>query len=211
MPRKLAVVTGANREDGIGYEIVRGLLRADMDVILTSRDAAAGDRAAASFGDDARVAARRLDVSDAASVAALAAHVRDDRGGVDVLVNNAGLAFAFEDATPFADQARRTVDVNYYGTKRMIEALAPLLRPGARVVGVSSSAGQLGSAWGADRRARIEAAATTSDLDAIAEAFVAAAAAGDHRAAGFPGTAYGASKASGAGVRLFHRTPDVRR
>ncbi len=40
-------------------------------------------------------------------------------------------------------QAKNTVRANYFGTRRVCEALFPLLRPGARVVNVSSSAGWL--------------------------------------------------------------------
>ena len=85
--------------------------------------------------------------------------------------------------------------MNYYGTRRMLEAFRPLLREGGRLVGVSSSAGQLGG-WSPDLRGRMLAEdLTLAQLDAIAEEFVAAAAEGGHRAAGFPGSAYGASKA----------------
>lgn len=193
MPRRVAVVTGANRVNGIGYEIVRGLLKADMAVVLTSRDAAAGEAAAASFKDD-RVTAAVLDVGDASSIAALAATVKRTLGGIDVLVNNAGVAFPIESKVPFGAQARQSIDTNYYGTKRMIEAFAPLLRPGARVVGVSSAAGKLSSSWSDDRRAALLAASSPADLDGVAEAFVAAAEKGEHRKRGFPGTAYGTSK-----------------
>lgn len=44
---------------------------------------------------------------------------------------------------PFSVQATETIRVNYFGTLRVCEALFPLLRPNAKVVNVSSSAGHL--------------------------------------------------------------------
>jgi len=46
--------------------------------------------------------------------------LQQSAGGIDILVNNAGMSFPIQDKTPFNEQARRTVDVNYYGTKRML-------------------------------------------------------------------------------------------
>ena len=58
-------------------------------------------------------------------------------------MNNAAIAFKQAATEPFGHQAEESVRVNYWGTKRACEALFPLLRPGARVVNVSSLAGML--------------------------------------------------------------------
>ncbi|CAE8626166.1 unnamed protein product [Polarella glacialis] len=196
---QVALVTGANRSPGIGNEIARGLaqkLPAGSTVILTSRDRAMGLEAEAGLKEEGlNVVFQQLDVCDAASVEALQAFVSTTFGGLDVIVNNAGLAFPMADPTPFPEQARRTVEVNYYGTKRVIESLRPLLRPGFCLVGISSTAGQLGSSWSPALKQRLLAEdLTVAGLDAIAEEFVAAAATGRHKDLGFPGTAYGTSK-----------------
>lgn len=187
----IAVVTGANRVNGIGYECVKALLAADpsMRVVLTSRDAAAGRSAAESLHDE-RVTAQQLDITDEASVTALASSL----DSIDVLINNAGFSFPMETETPFSEQARITIDINYYGTQRMIETLAPRLTPKARVIGVSSTSGALAN-WSESKRERLLAADTVEALDAIAEEFVAAAKNGEHKTRGFPGSAYGTSKA----------------
>ena len=181
---------------GIGYEIARGLalrLPEGSKVILTAREAQMGLEAVAKLKEEVKdrveVLFHQLDIAESKSVEALEPFV-SKLGGLDVLVNNAGLAFPLNDSTPFHEQARRSIDVNYYGTKRMLTTLK--LKPGARVIGISSSAGTL-SGWSPDFRQRLLDASVT-ELDAVAEDFVEAAASGTHRERGFPGSAYGTSK-----------------
>jgi NAD(P)-dependent dehydrogenase (short-subunit alcohol dehydrogenase family) len=145
------VVTGGNR--GIGREVCRQLAERGYHVLLTSRDAVSGRAAAATLaarGLDVR--AHPLDVTDAASVGALADHVEGALGGADVLVNNAGLPVA-EDADVLAvgiDDFRAAMETNVYGPLRLLQALVPaMLRCGyGRVVNVSSGAGQLATMAG---------------------------------------------------------------
>src|SRR4051794_16598444 len=87
---RTALVTGGNR--GIGYEICRELAAAGHTVILTARDARAGDRAAASLTDDGLdVRAEQLDVSDPVGVADCARRLAAASVDIDVLVNNAAI------------------------------------------------------------------------------------------------------------------------
>ncbi|MCU1361154.1 MAG: dehydrogenase, short-chain alcohol dehydrogenase like protein [Ilumatobacteraceae bacterium] len=79
-----AVVTGA--ASGIGVETARALASSGAEVTLAVRDAAAGQRVAASIGPTVRVAA--LDLSSPSSVAAFVAAWD---GPLDMLVNNAGV------------------------------------------------------------------------------------------------------------------------
>ena len=76
-----ALVTGANR--GIGAAIAQGLAAQGLEVIVGSRDLAAGQTIANQIGAQAIA----LDVSDPASIAQAVA----DAGPIDVLVNNAGI------------------------------------------------------------------------------------------------------------------------
>jgi NAD(P)-dependent dehydrogenase (short-subunit alcohol dehydrogenase family) len=63
---RVVLVTGANR--GVGRELARQLaLRGDA-VVLTARDLATAQRAAAALGGHERVLARRLEVTDPASI-----------------------------------------------------------------------------------------------------------------------------------------------
>lgn len=148
MNQKIAVVTGANR--GIGLEICRQLAQQSVHVILTSRDAAQGQAAQqklAAAGLD--VAFHPLDVTDADSIAQLAAFVRQTYGRLHILVNNAGIFIDDRHSllTVDMDVMRRTLAVNTFGPLRLVQALAPLLRQSGqgRIVNVSSGMGELSS------------------------------------------------------------------
>ncbi|BAS76023.1 (+)-neomenthol dehydrogenase [Oryza sativa Japonica Group] len=146
--RAVAVVTGANR--GIGYEAARQLATHGLHVVLTSRDAARGRDAteqirAAAGKPGVSVEWRQLDVTDAASVEGFATWVERTHGGVHVLVNNAGVNFnrGADNSVEFAEQV---IETNYFGTKRMIEAMMPLMITsphGGRIVNVSSRLGRV--------------------------------------------------------------------
>jgi short-subunit dehydrogenase len=58
--------------------------------------------------------------------------LRQNHGGLDVLINNAGFAFPGASTEHPAVQADKTIGVNYYGTKRISDLLIPLIRPGGR-------------------------------------------------------------------------------
>ena len=148
----VVVVTGANK--GIGLAIVRTLctsLGADATVVLTARNQTLGEEAVASLRRDglSNVVFCQLDITKPDSVAAAKLWVEKtvEGGAVDALVCNAGFAYKVSATEPFAEQARNTVDINYYGTKRVMDAFLPLLqkRKGAegRVVCVSSRAGRM--------------------------------------------------------------------
>jgi NAD(P)-dependent dehydrogenase (short-subunit alcohol dehydrogenase family) len=82
---------GANR--GIGHELARQLaLRGDA-VVLTARDLTKAERAAAAHPGRDRVLARRLDVTDLASIEQVAADLDRLYGRLDVMVNNAAIHY----------------------------------------------------------------------------------------------------------------------
>lgn len=135
------LITGANK--GLGLETARRLVAAGHTVHLGSRDAARG-RAAAE-----RIGARfvQLDVTDDASVAA-AVRAVEAAGGLDVLVNNAGVQRemgADRDVIGAADLTaevmRGTFETNVFGTVRVTHAFLPLLRRSANPVVVNVSSG----------------------------------------------------------------------
>lgn len=181
----LALVTGANR--GLGREVCRQLHDRGYRVILTARDPARGREAAAELG----VEFRRLDVTDPASVTRLADDLRAAHPeGLDLVVANAGIALQGFDGRVAAE----TVDTNYFGVLRVVEALLPQLRPRARLVLVSSGSGQRDLLSPA-LRARLDLDRLTRDeLSALMRQFVADVQAGRHTEAGWPSTAYGTSK-----------------
>jgi NAD(P)-dependent dehydrogenase (short-subunit alcohol dehydrogenase family) len=183
-PQPTALVTGANR--GLGLEVSRQLARAGYGVILTARDAASGKAAAEAFS--ARF--RPLDVTDPASIAALAAALTKDGATLDVLVNNAAVALdGFN-----AEVARKTIDANVYGPLRVTDAMLPLIPEGGTIVMVSSGVGELSGLPQALRQRFTAPDLTREGALDLAEAFVDAVARGRYREAGWPGSAYRVSK-----------------
>ncbi|WP_409495884.1 SDR family oxidoreductase [Amycolatopsis sp. cmx-11-12] len=130
------LITGANK--GLGRETARRLIADGHTVYLGSRDAGRGRLAAEELG--ARLIV--LDVTDDASVEA-AAKTIEAEGGLDVLVNNAGIEIrpvpGAADLT--ADELRSTFETNVFGTARVTHAFLPLLRRSAAPVVVNVSSG----------------------------------------------------------------------
>ncbi|MBL7255714.1 SDR family oxidoreductase [Paractinoplanes lichenicola] len=140
-----ALVTGANK--GIGYEIAAGLGALGWAVGVGARDDVRRETAVEKLraaGVDAFGVP--LDVTDDASVAA-AAEQLEQRGGLDVLVNNAGITGGWQQEPTVVDPAtiRTVVETNVIGVVRVTNAMLPLLQCSAspRVVNMSSTVGSL--------------------------------------------------------------------
>src|SRR3984957_2726440 len=97
--KPVALVTGANQ--GIGLQIAKDLVAHGFTVLVGSRNLERGLAAAKEVGPDAR--ALQLDVTDQASIAAAAEHVRKELGRLDVLVNNAGISHTGKPGKPLAE------------------------------------------------------------------------------------------------------------
>jgi NAD(P)-dependent dehydrogenase (short-subunit alcohol dehydrogenase family) len=134
------LITGSNK--GLGYEAARQLVAAGHTVYVGARDADRGRRAAERLG--ARFV--QLDVTDDASVAAAAKEIEAD-GGLDVLVNNAGIEGRTSDnavigaADETAQHMRALFDTNVFGMVRVLHAFLPLLQRSAAPVVVNLSSG----------------------------------------------------------------------
>ena len=153
MTSRTVVVTGANR--GIGLEVARQLAARGDTVVVGARDLDAGRGAAAPLvaaGGDVR--ARRLDVTDQASINAIAAELAggDGSGRLDVLVNNAAIHYDTWQNAAGADLGvvAEALDTNLLGAWRCSNAFLPLLRASGhgRIVNVSSEGGSLTSMGG---------------------------------------------------------------
>ncbi|MFB7241545.1 short-chain dehydrogenase [Streptomyces populi] len=134
------LVTGANK--GLGLETARRLVAAGHTVYVGSRDPERGRRAAAEIGARAIV----VDVTDDASVTA-ASRTIEAEGGLDVLVNNAGIEGRGEGnsvigaAEVTAGMMRELFETNVFGVVRVLHAFVPLLRRSAAPVVVNVSSG----------------------------------------------------------------------
>lgn len=140
---RTAVVTGA--AGGIGRAIAVSLARRGCHLALADIDDAALARTAAETRgnqaqDNIRVSRHHLDVSDRAAVSALPTQVTAEHGGVDFLVNNAGVALGGN----FLEVAESDFDwlfgINFWGVVQMTRAFLPLLQKSeeARLVNISS-------------------------------------------------------------------------
>lgn len=209
--KRVAVVTGSNK--GIGFAVVKALCeKFDGDVYLTARDAGRGEDAVKrlnALGLEPKF--HGLDVTDGSSVTAFADFVRRNYAGVDVLVNNAAIAYKHDSDVPFGVQAEETMRVNYFALRAVCEALFPLLAPGARVVNVSSSVGHLSAIPGRELRARLASPQlTVEELDGLMEKFVDDARRNVHEDCGWPSSAYSVSKvAVSALTRIQQRAFDA--
>lgn len=221
---KVVVVTGSNR--GIGFGLVRAMLQdsrlSGAIIYLTSRDKAAGEKAVEDikkeFETDERLRSHQLDINDQDSVDALSQYLKTEHKGLDVLVNNAGMAFTNDSTVPFGEQARKTVGANFFGTLRVCRSLYPLLRPGARVVNVSSSCGHLSKIngeepHGTELRQKLSSdKLTEQELVCLMEQFVSLAEVGKHVSGGWPNSAYKVSKVGvSALTRIQQRQLDQNR
>lgn len=144
--KKIVLITGGSR--GIGRSIVLRMARegACIAFTYTSREDAARDTAdAARAAGAADVMFMPCDMNDAAAVAALPRLIQERWGGLDMIVNNAGLTRDGPFALMPTEQWQEVLNVNLVNTIRLTEAALPLLREsGGVVLSISSLAGRAG-------------------------------------------------------------------
>jgi 3-oxoacyl-[acyl-carrier protein] reductase len=140
---KVAVVTGSAR--GIGAAIAEVLARDGAHVVCLDVPAQGGalDEVANRVGGTKL----QLDVTDATAGATLAEELRERHGGVDVVVHNAGITRDKTLGRMSEEQWDLLLDVNLTSQERIDDALlaADVLRPGGRIVTVSSVSGIAGN------------------------------------------------------------------
>jgi NAD(P)-dependent dehydrogenase (short-subunit alcohol dehydrogenase family) len=143
---KKVLVTGAS--SGIGAALARAFAEAGATVGICARRE---DRLAEVLADCRRHAPGSqlwpVDLADPAAVDRLAAEVPDALGGLDVLVNNAGIPLRRHVADLTPADVERAIRVNYLSPVRLTLALLPHLRsrPEAWIVTISSVAATLSS------------------------------------------------------------------
>jgi NAD(P)-dependent dehydrogenase (short-subunit alcohol dehydrogenase family) len=139
------LVTGGT--SGLGLAMAAALAEAGARVMVTGRDEARAQRAAAPLG--ASVISCKLDVRDERSVAACVARAGDAWGGVDMLVNNAGIGMRtvnprfLSEPQPFWEVTpagfRDVLETKVVGCFLMARAVVPLMlrQGGGRIVNIS--------------------------------------------------------------------------
>lgn len=139
LANRTAVITGAAA--GIGRAIAASLVRRGCNLVLVDIDEVGLQRTAELVGQPGlRVSCHRLDIADAEAIAAFPNEVCTTHPGVDLLVNNAGVALggAFEQVSE--DDFEWLFGINFRGVVRMTRAFMPLLMVSddARIVNLSS-------------------------------------------------------------------------
>jgi len=197
---KVFVVTGANR--GIGREIVRQIaLKQPSVVVLTARDESHGKQVTKELqeelsqkGSPSKIRFHDLDVTNTNSSHQLASWLKNEFGGVDVLVNNAGYASKSPDVNETV--ARETIGINYFGTKNVTNSVLPLLNNGGRVINLSSGMGLLGNVYSDSVKSRfLEPQITEEKLDTLANEFINHTKTNTYVKNGWPSSTYRVSKA----------------
>ena len=143
-----AVVTGGGR--GIGAAVARALAAEGASVVVAARSRDQVDAVATELRDAGHAAwAAVCDVTDPADVADLRERANEWMGGVDVLVNNAGIASSAPLKAITLDDWNRVFAVNATGTFLCTQAMVPAMveRGWGRVVNVASVAGKVGAPY----------------------------------------------------------------
>ena len=157
---RVALVTGATRD--VGRQIALSLAAEGATVAVHYRNSADEAEAVVSEirkqGGKAR--AYRADVADRGAVQSMIQSIVSDHGGLNILVNNAGLAIRkpFKETTP--EEWRSQIDVNLMGAIHLCHAAAPHLEKGGHgriiaIVGNSSRVGESGLSIVAAARAGV--------------------------------------------------------
>jgi 3-oxoacyl-[acyl-carrier protein] reductase len=142
---KVALVTGSSR--GIGAGMVQALNQFGARCIVNyvddpqGRNRADAQSVAASLKDALVV---ECDVGNLASVTAMMEQVRQQIGGLDILINNAGIIRDRTIKKMTESEWDDVLRVNLTGTYHCIQQAIPLIRNGGRIINLSSITGQLG-------------------------------------------------------------------
>ncbi len=144
LENKIAVVTGGTK--GIGYAVAESLLKAEAKVFICARDKAELKSALEKLSALGEIDGEVCDVRSEEQVKAMLAEAARVFGGVDVLINNAGIGIigkTVEEMPP--DEFRQTLETNLFGVFYACHYAIPLMKArgkGGYIINISSLAGQ---------------------------------------------------------------------
>ncbi|MEP7149068.1 MAG: SDR family oxidoreductase [Acidobacteriota bacterium] len=141
--KKIVVITGGTK--GIGYAIAETLVKDGNAVFICGRDESDLNGAIGRLLVKGTVGGVVCDVRDEVQVKAMLAECVRVFGGIDVLINNAGIGYfgkTVEETS--ADEFRRTIETNLFGVFYACHHAVPLMkkRGGGYIINISSLAGQ---------------------------------------------------------------------
>ena len=137
MERPTALITGGNA--GIGKAAAKQLLERGWEVVITARRPPTGEATVDALQRHGPISWQPLDLARLDSVRECAARLTDERGRLDVLINNAGTVRSRRELSP--DGFELTFQTNHLGPFLLTHLLRPALEaaPAPRVVNVSST------------------------------------------------------------------------
>ncbi|MBN9383783.1 MAG: SDR family oxidoreductase [Chitinophagaceae bacterium] len=144
---KTALVTGANKS--IGFETTRQLLKKGYFVYLGSRDLLKGQEAAEKLNKEGftNIAAIKLDATDQQTIKDAYQLIYDQKGSLDLLINNAGIFGGYPQSPSSVDiETIRTVfETNFFGVIQVTQTFLSLLKQAsaASIVNVTSGLASL--------------------------------------------------------------------
>ena len=126
---KVVFITGASK--GIGLETAKLLAEKGYKVYGGAR----------SDFNAKGVTSVKLDVTDTDSVANAVKYITDKEGGIDILINNAGMGISDAIENTPEEQSKYIFEVNFFGPFRLIKHCLPYLRKsGGKIINISSVA-----------------------------------------------------------------------
>jgi len=142
---KVALVTGSSR--GIGGEMIKAFGQRDAQCVVNYVADAKGQNRTDALG-----VAKELneplviecDVTQPLQVEAMMKQIQDQRGGLDILVNNSGIIRDRTIKKMSLEEFESIIRVNLIGTFTVTQKAAAILRNGGRVINMSSVSGQMG-------------------------------------------------------------------
>ena len=142
---KIALVTGSS--SGIGFETSLALAREGYFTYATMRDLTkSAEIIKIAKDEELSLKVIQLDVDDEQSVDDAVKSIMDEKGRVDVLVNNAGWGIWGTAEDVSLDEFREQFETNFFSVVRMIQKVAPIMRKqgSGDIVNISSVAGRIG-------------------------------------------------------------------
>jgi short-subunit dehydrogenase len=148
LKNKIALITGGS--SGIGLALARRLVQDGASVALVARSADKLEAAAAGLRREpgcalhgSRVIAIAADVADRAALDRLPQQVVDALGGLDILINNAGVNHRGPALGQTPANLAQVIDVNLTAPVYLSRRALDVLRPGGAIVQISSLAGKV--------------------------------------------------------------------
>lgn len=144
---KTVLITGGNRS--IGLETVKQLSKKGLFVYLGSRDLKKGEEAVKKLNQDgySNIKAIEIDVNNPETILAAKVVVEQEKGKLDILINNAGVIGVLpqEPSTTSIEDIQKTFDTNFFGAIRVTQVFLDLLKKSdsPRISNITSGLGSL--------------------------------------------------------------------